>query len=84
MERAKESACAIYKELEEQNYFIDQIPHEEGETIQVPKEHFISCSIRIAATNYQEGLDISETLKHADEVLYDVKKNGKHTFRIWK
>ncbi|MEE1342460.1 MAG: tetratricopeptide repeat-containing diguanylate cyclase [Lachnospiraceae bacterium] len=84
MERAKESACAIYKELEEQNYFIDQIPHEEGETIQVPKEHFISCSIGIAATNYQEGLDISETLKHADEVLYDVKKNGKHTFRIWK
>ena len=83
MEWAKESACAIYKELELNNYFLDQIPHAEGETIHVPKEHYISCSIGIAATNYEEGLDINETLKHADEVLYDVKKNGKHTFRIW-
>ena len=84
MERAKESACAIYKELEQQNYFIDQIPHKESETIQIPKEHLISCSIGIAFTNYKKGLDINETLKHADSVLYDVKKNGKHAFRFWE
>lgn len=80
IEMAEIAAQSIYKELEIQNYFIDQIPHH-GE---IPKEHYISCSIGIACTDYAQGYGINETLKHADESLYDVKKHEKHTYRIWQ
>lgn len=76
-------AKSIYTELELQNYFIDGIPHQEDVVLDIPKENYISCSIGIACTDYANGCDINETLKHADEALYDVKKHGKHTYRIW-
>lgn len=84
IEHAEAAARSIYKELELQNYFIDQIPHDGDKVPDIPKEHYISCSIGIASTDYEHGCDINETLKHADEALYDVKKHEKHTYRIWK
>ncbi|MBD5544855.1 MAG: diguanylate cyclase [Lachnospiraceae bacterium] len=83
IEQAETTAKSIYTELELQNYFIDGIPHPEDVILDIPKEHYISCSIGIACTDYEHGCDINETLKHADEALYDVKKHGKRTYRIW-
>lgn len=84
IELAKTTAKSIYKEIELQNYFIDGIPQQENVVIDIPKENYISCSIGIACTDYEHGCDINETLKHADEALYDVKKHGKRTYRIWQ
>lgn len=84
MEQAEATAKSIYKEIELQNHFIDGIPQQEGIVIEIPKENYISCSIGIACTDYENGCDINETLKHADESLYDVKKHGKRNYRIWK
>ena len=83
IEHAKAAAEAIYKELELQNYFLDLIPHDENVMLDIPKEHYISCSIGIACTDYAHGCNINETLKHADEALYDVKKHEKRAYRIW-
>lgn len=83
IELAETTAKSIYKEIELQNYFIDGIPKQEGVVINISKENYISCSIGIACTDYEHGCDINETLKHADEALYDVKKHGKRAYRIW-
>lgn len=84
IEDAETTAKSIYKEIELQNYFLDGIPHEEGVILDIPESNYISCSIGIACTDYDNGCDINETLKHADESLYDVKKHGKRTYRIWQ
>ncbi|MDD6069462.1 MAG: diguanylate cyclase [Clostridiales bacterium] len=83
IEKAEETAKSIYIELEQQNYFIDQIPHDDDTVIDIPKEHLISCSIGIASTDYKGGCSINDTLKHADEALYYVKKHEKRSYRIW-
>ena len=83
IEKAEQTAKSIYTELEQQNYFIDQIPHDDDTVIDIPKEHLISCSIGIASTDYKGGCSINDTLKHADEALYYVKKHEKRSYRIW-
>ena len=40
-------------------------------------------SALIASTDYTQGCDLNETLKHADEALYYVKKHEKRTYRVW-
>ena len=84
IELAEAAAQSIYQELELQNYFIDQIPHEGNMVPDIPKEHYISCSIGIACTDYEHGCGINETLKHAHEAHYYVKKPEKRTYRLWK
>jgi diguanylate cyclase (GGDEF)-like protein len=83
IDQAETVAQTIYTELEKRNYFLDHIPHEEDVVIEVPREHYISCSIGIACTDYAHGCEINETLKHADDALYYVKKHDKRAYRIW-
>lgn len=84
IQSAEAVAKSIYAELERENYFLDHLPHQENVVVEVPKEHYISCSIGIARTDYANGCAINETLKHADEALYYVKKHEKRTYRIWQ
>ena len=84
IEKAEQTAKSIYKELEQQNYFIDQIPHDDDTVLEIPKEHYISCSIGIASTDDKGGYSINATLKHADEALYYVKKHDKRAYKIWE
>lgn len=84
IQSAETVAKSIYAELERENYFLTNLPHQENTVIDVPKEHYISCSIGIARTDYSHGCGINETLKHADEALYYVKKHEKRAYRIWQ
>jgi len=49
-----------------------------GHAVQLPQEHWLSCSIGVTdSTHLLDPLDDAELLQNADQMLYEVKRNGK-------
>ncbi len=74
----------IYSQIEQEEGFSHVISRKLGKEIQIPKEHRISCSIGISSLQTalsEEALE--KVVKEADKVLYDVKKEGKGTYRFY-
>ena len=74
----------IYKRIALEEGFGHVISCKLGKEIQIPKEHRISCSIGISSLQTVLSEDALENVvKEADKVLYDVKKEGKGTYRFY-
>lgn len=79
----EEVAEAIFEELVDNNAFADKIEKSLGRHITIQDKDKLSCSIGIAVDETKNVKTISDLLKHADEALYDVKKSGKHDYKVW-
>lgn len=80
----EQAAKDIYLALEKQNGFVKQISEDLGKNVEIPEERKVSCSIGISEASISPDDvikdKIEETLKHADEVMYYVKKTTKHRY----
>lgn len=74
----------IYKKIEENGYFINDIANALKRPIEIDAQHRISCSIGISTSQKYNQESIMECLKHADSALYDIKKGTKHDFKVWQ
>ncbi len=74
----------IYRQIEFEEGFAHVIGSKLGKEVQIPKEHRVSCSIGISSlrTVLSEE-ELEKVVKEADKVLYDVKKEGKGTYRFY-
>ena len=49
-----------------------------GYRVELPKERWLSCSIGVTDSRYLHDIfDDAELLQNADQMLYEVKRNGK-------
>lgn len=78
-----ETAKAIYSGIEESNSFIDVIEKTIRQKADVPPKHRVSCSIGIDYMPIYNLENMNIALKHADIMLYDVKKHDKSDYRVW-
>ena len=76
-------AKAVYAGIKESNYFIPEIEAIIHKKADVPEKHRVSCSIGIAGMDVYDQQHMNIALKHADTMLYSIKKNGKSNYSIW-
>ena len=74
----------IYSGIEKNNSFIDVIEKTVRQKTEIPSNHRVSCSIGIASMPVYDQDNMNIALKHADSMLYDVKKHDKSDYRVWK
>lgn len=83
-QEVEQAAKDIYASLEREKGFEDKISAQIGKKVKIPKERNVSCSVGISNTSTSaDGHTkdkIDETLKHADEMMYYVKKTTKHRY----
>ncbi len=79
-----ESAKMIYRELEKENNFIEQIERAVHSSVDISAEHRVSCSIGIASMPVYDRDSVDAALKHADSKLYAVKKSEKSNYSVWR
>ena len=77
-------AKSIYKAIDKSYHFIPEIQSAVGEKINIPENHRVSCSIGIASEEHYDQDSMNIALKHADTRLYDVKKNQKSNYSVWR
>lgn len=78
-----EIAKAIYKGIEESQYFKSTIEKVIHHKVVIPEKNRVSCSIGIAFMEDYNHECMNTAIKHADTMLYDVKKNQKSNYRVW-
>ena len=76
-------AKAVYKGIVDNQYFIPVIEETIHSKTDVPEKHRVSCSIGIAGMEVYDQANMNIALKHADTMLYAIKKNGKSAYSIW-
>lgn len=79
-------AKAIFSNLELENHFSHIVEEKISSCLIIPDNNTVSCSIGIAQNKDEKtGItyNLSETLKHADDALYYVKKHCKRNFKTW-
>ncbi len=74
-------AQQLYREIS--SGFVDEISAKLGRQITIPDEKKISCSIGIAGFKSGSKEEFELALNHADEMLYDVKRNGKSHYKVY-
>lgn len=79
-----ETAKRIYQIIEERNHFIPSMEKYMHTTIDVPDESKVSCSIGIADGEVYDTAHMTLTLKHADTILYSIKKTSKRNYRVYE
>lgn len=83
-EEIEEAARRIYTSLEAEQGFTRKISDTLGKQIEIPEDRYVSCSIGISNADIAPEDDsvakIEQTLKHADEMMYYVKKTTKHRY----
>lgn len=80
----EEVAQAIFEELKDNDAFADKITSTVGREVKIPDENKLSCSIGIAVDEAKHVSMISDLLKHADDSLYCVKRDTKHSYKVWR
>lgn len=82
--RTEQLAKNIYRQIGLGEGFAHVISSKLGKEVQIPKEHWISCSIGISSLRaVLSEEELEKVVKEADKVLYDVKKEGKGTYRFY-
>ena len=71
----------IYEEVKDG--FVPKIRVKLGKEIDIPDNKKISCSIGIAEFHGGSKEELELALNHADQMLYDVKRNGKSHYRMY-
>lgn len=74
----------VYKGIVESNYFIPAIEAKIKKKADIPESHRVSCSIGIAGMKLYDSENVNIALKHADTMLYAIKKSGKSNYTVWK
>lgn len=77
-------AKEIYSEIRRCNNFIAEIEDAVHESIDIPENHRVSCSIGIADMQSYNTESMNIALKHADSRLYTVKKKQKSDYSVWR
>ena len=83
LEEGVELAKEIYREIDRCRNFIDDIEASVHESVNIPENHRVSCSIGIADMKSYDQESMNIALKHADSKLYTVKKNQKSNYSVW-
>ena len=82
------AAKEIYAVLKAEKGFKEKITQALGKPVDIPEKKYVSCSVGIAQATIDVGEDakevISTTLKHADEMMYYVKKTTKHRYVFYE
>lgn len=84
----EEAAKRVYSSLEEEKHFLPLIAEMLGYYPEVPEEKLVSCSIGIcmgkigSKDNLKDALE--DTMKKADEKMYQVKKGTKHCYQFFE
>ncbi len=76
-------AKAVYKGIEDSNYFIPDIEATIKGDANVPENHRVSVSIGVASMPVYDQEHMNIALKHADTMLYAIKKSGKSNYSLW-
>lgn len=79
-------AKSIFANLELENHFSHIVEKKISNSPTIPKDNTVSCSIGIAQNKDDKSnitYNLTETLKHADDALYYVKKHCKRDFKTW-
>lgn len=80
-EFAKRIAEEIYEKIEDG--FKEIIEKQLGQTINIPMDKMVSCSIGIAKITGYKSEDLYQAVSQADEALYYVKRTTKNNYIIW-
>lgn len=87
-DEVEQAAKDIYAGLERQQGFTQKIAYTLKKQISIPKEKYVSCSIGISMNTLDSGAALKEqmetTLRHADEMMYHVKKTTKHRYAFFE
>ncbi len=83
VDEGEKIAKEVYKGIKDSNYFIPEIEAVIHAKANVPEKHRVSCSIGIAGMDIYDQIHMNIALKHADTMLYTIKKNGKSNYSIW-
>lgn len=79
-------AKAIFSNLELEDHFSHIVEEKIDSRLIISDDNTVSCSIGIAQNKDEKSgiaYNLSETLKHADDALYYVKKHSKRNFKTW-
>lgn len=79
-------AQKIFSNLKTENHFAHIVEQKTSSSPVIPDDNKVSCSIGIAQNKDEKSeltYNLSETLKHADDALYYVKKHCKRNFKTW-
>lgn len=83
VDEGEKIAKAVYKGIKDSQYFIPEIEAVIHGKADVPENKRASCSIGIAGMEIYDQDHVNMALKHADTMLYAIKKNGKSNYMIW-
>ena len=83
VDEGEKIAKDVYKGIKEANYFIPEIEAVIHRNANVPENRRASCSIGIAGMDIYDQEHVNMALKHADTMLYAIKKNGKSNYMVW-
>ncbi|MGN0342403.1 MAG: tetratricopeptide repeat-containing diguanylate cyclase [Roseburia sp.] len=76
-------AKQIYQEIQDHDSFTEAIENAIGEKVTIEDEKKLSCSIGIVASDQVEQEDdINSMIMQADDLMYDVKKHSKGTYKF--
>ena len=84
VDQGEQTAKDVYVELANSSYFIPQIEETIHSEANIPEEHRISVSIGVAEMEVYDQDNMNTALKHADTMLYAIKKSGKSNYAVWK
>lgn len=83
VDEGEQIAQAVYSGIEESNYFIPEIEATIKGKADIPENHRVSVSIGVAGMDVYDHVHMNTALKHADTMLYAIKKNGKSNYSVW-
>ena len=84
LDEGVETAKRIYRQLELENNFIEDIEEAVHKRVEMSPDQRVSCSIGIASADSYDHDSIDAALKHADTKLYAVKKSRKSDYSVWE
>ena len=75
--KAKSICSEIYRKLDDEDMFKENISDKLKRNIEIPSEKTLSCSIGIRLIYPDESTDVNRIVNMADTALYSAKKSGK-------
>lgn len=78
--KLREVVEKIFADMQKQ--LIPELKNELGDNVIIPEDKLLTCSIGIS--EWKGDVSFSEALNRADEALYEVKRNSKNGYSIWK
>lgn len=82
-EVAEETAQQIMTKIRESQSFIPKIEAFLGETVEVPENKKVTCSMGIVLRkDIREKQEFSDIIKEADKALYSIKRSTKNDYRF--